>query len=47
MDKPLIDDDELVVKQFDLGDNVKGIYVMPKGHNLLHHEKHEFESDND
>jgi hypothetical protein len=47
MDKPLVDDDELVVKQFDLGDNVKGLYVMPKGHNHLHHEEHEFESDND
>ena len=29
-DKPLIDDDEISVKQFELGDNVKGIYMMPK-----------------
>ena len=27
MDKPLIDDDEIEIKQFELSDNVKGIYV--------------------
>ena len=29
-DKPLIDDDDICIKQFDLGDNVKGIYAVPK-----------------
>jgi hypothetical protein len=36
MDKPLVDDDEIEIKQFELSDNVKGIYVKPKGH--IHHE---------
>lgn len=31
MDKPLVDDDEIEIKQFELSDNVKGIYVKPKG----------------
>lgn len=38
MDKPLVDDDEIEIKQFELSDNVKGIYVKPKGHHHLHNE---------
>jgi hypothetical protein len=37
LDKPLLDDDEICVKEFELSDNIKGIYVMPKGNNHLHH----------
>ena len=41
-DKPIIDDtDELVVKQFDVGENVKGIYVVPR------HMKNKKESDSE
>jgi hypothetical protein len=47
MDKPLVDDDELVVKQFDLGDNVQGLYVMPKGHYHPHHHHEEYKFDSD
>ena len=39
MDKPLVDDDEIEVKQFDMGD-VKGFYIKPKGHYHLQHEEH-------
>ncbi len=39
MDKPLIqDEDEILVKQFDLG-NVKGLYVVPK--HVLHEHQNE------
>ena len=37
MDKPLVDDDEIEIKQFELSDNVRGIYVKPKGKHHLHH----------
>ena len=43
MDKPLVDDDEIEIKQFELSDNVKGIYVKPKGH--IHHHEHTEETD--
>ena len=42
MDKPLVDDDEIEVKQFDTGD-VKGFYIKPKGHYHLQHEEHNIE----
>ena len=43
MDKPLIDDDEIEVKQFDMGD-VKGFYIKPRGsHHLYHSEEHNIE----
>ena len=42
MDKPLVDDDEIEVKQFDMGD-VKGFYIKPKGHYHLQHEEHNIE----
>ena len=29
-DKPLLDDSDLEIKEFSLGDGVHGIYVMPK-----------------
>ena len=35
-DRPIIDDDEILVKQFDLG-NVKGLYVLPR-HTTPHNE---------
>ena len=35
LDKPLVDEDEVEIKYFELSDNVKGIYMKPKGH---HHE---------
>jgi hypothetical protein len=36
-DKPLIDDDELEIRQIELGD-VKVLYVKPK-HHLVHREE--------
>ena len=32
LDKPLIDEDEVEINYFELSDNVKGIYMKPKGH---------------
>ena len=46
MDKPLVDDDEIEVKQFDMGD-VKGFYIKPKGHYHLQHEEHNIDSDSE
>ena len=46
MDKPLVDDDEIEVKQFDMGD-VKGFYIKPKGHYHLQHEGHNIDSDSE
>ena len=44
MDKPIVpDDDEIEVKQFDLGENVKGLYVRPKHQHLHTHEEHNIE----
>ena len=44
MDKPIApDDDEIEVKQFDLGENVKGLYVRPKHQHLYTHEEHNIE----
>jgi uncharacterized membrane protein len=46
-DKPLIDDtDELIVKQFDLGENVKGIYVVPR-HIVKNKNESESESESE
>ena len=45
-DKPLVDDDEIEVKQFDMGD-VKGFYIKPKGHYHLQHEEHNIDSDSE
>ena len=43
MDKPLVDDDEIEVKQFDMG-GVKGFHIKPKGnHHLYHSEEHDIE----
>ena len=39
-DKPLIDDDELEIRQIELGD-VKVLYVKPKHHHPVHHERTE------
>ena len=45
MDKPIVpDDDEIEVKQFDLGENVKGLYVRPKHQHLYTHEEHNIDS---
>ena len=38
LDKNLVDNDELEIKEFQLSDDVKGIYVKPKGNHHLHHE---------
>ena len=46
MDKPLVDDDEIEVKQFDMGD-VKGFYIKPRGHYHLQHEEHNIDSDSE
>ena len=46
MDKPLVDDDEIEIKQFELSDNVRGIYVKPKGKHHLYQE-HTEETDNE
>ena len=32
LDTKLIDDEEVEIKYFELSDNVKGIYMKPKGH---------------
>ena len=45
MDKPLVDDDEIEIKQFELSDNVRGIYVKPKGKHHLHHIDEEEEEE--
>ena len=46
MDKPLVDDDEIEIKQFELSDNVRGIYVKPKGkHHLYHTEEHHIDEE--
>ena len=45
-DAPLIDQDEIEVKQFDMGD-VKGIYIKPKGHYHLQHEEHNIDTDSE
>ena len=46
MDKPLVDDDEIEIKQFELSDNVRGIYVKPKGkHHLYHIDEEEEEEE--
>ena len=47
LDKPLLDDDEICVKEFELSDNIKGIYVMPKGKHHLHHIHHDEHNDTD
>ena len=39
-DKPLIDDDELEIKQIELGD-VKVLYVKPKHHHPVQYESTE------
>ena len=45
LDKNLVDDDEIEVKQFDMGD-IKGIYVKPKGKHHLHHsEEHHIDEE--
>lgn len=36
LDKPLVDDDEIEIRTFELSDTVKGIYMKPKGH--VHNE---------
>ena len=46
MDKPLVDDGDIEVKQFDMGD-VKGFYIKPKGHYHLQHEEHNIDSDSE
>ena len=45
MDKPLVDDDEIEIKQFELSDNVRGIYVKPKGKHHLYHIDEEGEEE--
>ena len=44
LDKPLVDDDEVEIKYFELSENVKGIYMKPKGH---HHEDTDSDTDDD
>ena len=43
-DKPLIDDDEVEIKQLDMGESVHVLYVMNKKHHKPEHEEHEYES---
>ena len=48
MDKPIVpDDDEIEVKQFDLGENVKGLYVRPKHQHYTHEEHNIYSSDSE
>jgi len=44
LDKPLVDEDEVEITYFELSDNVKGIYMKPKGH---HHEETDNDTDDD
>lgn len=44
LDTKLIDDEEVEIKYFELSDNVKGIYMKPKGH---HHEDTDTDDDDD
>ena len=44
LDTKLIDDEEVEIKYVELSDNVKGIYMKPKGH---HHEDTDSDSDDD
>ena len=39
-----MDEDEVEIKYFELSDNVKGIYMKPKGH---HHEDSDNDTDDD
>ena len=45
MDKPLVDEDEIEIKQFELSDNARGIYVKPKGRHHLYHVDEEEEEE--
>ena len=45
LDTKLIDDEEVEIKYFELSDNVKGIYMKPKGH--IAHEDSDTDTDDD
>ena len=47
MDKNLVDNDELEIKEFQLSDDARGIHVKPKGNNHLHHEEHHIDTDSE
>ena len=47
MDKPLLDDDEVEIKQVDLGESVHVLYVKNKHHYSNHQEESESEYEED
>ena len=47
-EKDLQDQDEFEVKEFKLTDDIRGLYVRPKGHTHLYtHEEHNIDSDSE
>ena len=45
LDTKLIDDEEVEIEYFELSDNVKGIYMKPKGH--IPYEDSDTDTDDD